>query len=76
MDDECKFTKNMKIKGRRKQIATIYGYAEGWDLSNHSFTDLSLSIDPDAIMFIVGWHAIQSTTSIKHDQHPIDSRVW
>lgn len=48
---------------RRKHVAIFYGYAEGWDLSNHSFTDLSLSIDPEAIMFIVGWHAIQRTTS-------------
>ena len=31
--------------------------------SNHNLTDLSLSIDPDAIIFLVGWHAIVRTTS-------------
>lgn len=46
------------------EYETFYNrYADGCDLSNQSFTDLSLSIDPEAMIFMVGWHAMQSTTS-------------
>jgi hypothetical protein len=34
-----------------------------YEESNHNLTDLSFSIDPEAIIFLVGWHAIVRTTS-------------
>ena len=51
----------------REKISRV-NYAEGCDLSNQSLTDLSLSIDPDAMIFIVGWHAMHNTTSISVEE--------
>lgn len=60
--------KTVKGKKEGQEITMEYEnfynrYADGCDLSNQSFTDLSLSIDPEAMIFMVGWHAMQSTTS-------------